>query len=81
MLMDYGFRDKESYIHAEMKDLLTCRIEPILRLETLAQELILEQETFDQVMDAFVAQVESAATNGYVALKSIIAYRTWLGHP
>jgi len=78
MLMDYGFRGKESYSHAEMKDLLPCRIEPILRLETLAQELIIKQDTFDQFMDSFVAEVENAGANGYIALKSIIAYRTGL---
>lgn len=78
MLMDYGFRGKESYSHEEMKTLLPCRIEPILRLETLAQELILSQDRLDQFIDAFVAQVENARTDGYVALKSIIAYRTGL---
>jgi predicted TIM-barrel fold metal-dependent hydrolase len=78
MLMDYGFRGKESYNHTEMKDLLPCRIEPILRLEALAQELILNQETLDQVMEAFVTEVETAGANGYIALKSIIAYRTGL---
>jgi predicted TIM-barrel fold metal-dependent hydrolase len=78
MLMDYGFRGKESYNHVEMKVLLPCRIEPILRLETLAQELILKQNTLDQVVDAFVAEVENAGSNGYIALKSIIAYRTGL---
>jgi predicted TIM-barrel fold metal-dependent hydrolase len=78
MLMDYGFRGKESYDHAEMKDLLPCRIEPILRLETLAQELILKLDTLDQVMEAFMTEVETARANGYVALKSIIAYRTGL---
>ncbi len=78
MLMDYGFRSKESYSHAEMRDLLPCRIEPILRLETLAQEIILKEDTFDQVLDAFVAEIENAASSGYVALKSIIAYRTGL---
>lgn len=78
MLMDYGFRGMESYSHAEMQDLLPCRVEPILRLETLAQELILKLDTFDQVVAAFVAEVENARANGYVALKSIIAYRTGL---
>ena len=78
MLMDYGFRGAESYDHAEMKELLPCRVEPILRLETLAQELILEQDTFVHVLEAFTAQVENAPTHGYVALKSIIAYRTGL---
>ena len=78
MLMDYGFRSKESYGHAEMKSLLPCRIEPILRLETLAQEIILKEDTFDQVLEAFVAEIENAASSGYIALKSIIAYRTGL---
>ena len=78
MLMDYGFRGKESYNHAEMQNLLPCRIEPILRLETLAQELILKQDTFNQALDAFAVEVENAASQGYVALKSIIAYRTGL---
>ena len=55
-----------------------CRIEPILRLETMAQELILKHETFDQVVDAFVATVEGARAQGHVGLKSIIAYRTGL---
>ena len=78
MLMDYGFRGQESLSHEELKALLPCRVEPILRLETLAQELILKQDTFDQVLDAFVAEVEGAQSAGFVALKSIIAYRTGL---
>ena len=45
MLMDYGFKGKESYTHDELTKLLPCRIEPILRLETLAQELILRHDT------------------------------------
>jgi uncharacterized protein len=78
MLIDYGFRGPESYQHAELKDILPCRVEPILRLETLAQELALRYETIDQVLDAFSAEVEKAPSAGYVALKSIIAYRTGL---
>lgn len=78
MLMDYGFRGPESLNHAELKALLPCRVEPILRLETLAQDLILKHDTFDQVLEAFVAEVEGARSAGYVALKSIIAYRTGL---
>jgi predicted TIM-barrel fold metal-dependent hydrolase len=78
MLMDYGFRGEENYDHDDLKDLLPCRVEPILRLETLAQELILKHDTFGQVLDAFVAEVEGARATGYVALKSIIAYRTGL---
>ncbi len=78
MLMDYGFQRKESYPHDELTKLLPCRVEPILRLETLAQKLILRYDTCDQVLDAFIAEVEGAKKAGYVALKSIIAYRTGL---
>jgi len=78
MLMDHGFRGEEHYGHDELRDLLPCQIEPILRLETLAQELILKHDTFNRMLDAFVAEVEGARAAGYVALKSIIAYRTGL---
>lgn len=78
MLMDYGFQSEESYPHDELTKLLPCRIEPILRLEALAQELILRYDTSGQVLDAFIAEVEGAKKAGYVALKSIIAYRTGL---
>src|SRR5215471_13618989 len=79
LLIDYGLAGANRMSIAEMKTSLpTSRIEPILRLETMAQELILQHETFDQVVDAFVATVEGARLNGHVGLKSIIAYRTGL---
>jgi uncharacterized protein len=78
MLIDYGFRGPENYGPEEMGKLLPCRLEPILRLETLAQELVLTCDTLDQFLDAYRAEVEGARGAGYVALKSIIAYRTGL---
>jgi uncharacterized protein len=78
MLMDYGLQSAETYPHDELTKLLPCRVEPILRLETLAQKLILQYDTWDQVLEAFIAEVEGAQKAGYVALKSIIAYRTGL---
>lgn len=78
MLMDYGFRGAESYDHQSLKEMLPCRVEPILRLETLAQELILKSDSFDQMRASFRSQVQAAKAEGYVALKSIIAYRTGL---
>ena len=62
----------------ELRARLPCRIHAILRLETLAQELILRHERFDAVVDAFVGTVEGARAAGHVGLKSIIAYRTGL---
>lgn len=79
LLLDYGLAGAERMSVAEMQACLpTCRIEPIMRLETLAQELILKYESFDQVIEAFVATVEGARSTRHVALKSIIAYRTGL---
>lgn len=78
MLCDYGYSGPLGYNHAELKALLPCRIERILRLEVLAQDLIVQHETFDRMQDDFVATVSRARSEGYVALKSIIAYRTGL---
>jgi hypothetical protein len=78
LLCDYGYQGEQAYDHPEMQTLLPCPVRPILRLETLAQELILQHETFAQMFDAFTAVVGQAAANGYVALKSIIAYRSGL---
>jgi len=78
MLIDYGFQNKGNYTHDELKEILPCRIAPILRLETLAQELILRFDTLAQVRDVLRAEVEGAKNAGYVALKSVIAYRTGL---
>jgi predicted TIM-barrel fold metal-dependent hydrolase len=78
LLIDYGYQGAETFSHDEMKARVPCRIEPILRLETMAQGLILQHETFDQMVEAFVATVEGARAAGHVGLKSIIAYRTGL---
>lgn len=79
LLIDYGLAGADRMTVSDMKaSLPMCRIEPILRLETMAQELILKHETFDRVVEAFVATVEEARSAGHVGLKSIIAYRTGL---
>lgn|SRR5574341_611461 len=79
LLIDYGLAGADRMSIADMKSSLPgFRFEPILRLETMAQELILKHETFDQVVEAFVATVEEARATGHVGLKSIIAYRTGL---
>ncbi|HXF60302.1 MAG TPA: amidohydrolase family protein [Caldilineaceae bacterium] len=78
LLCDYGYGGGEALSHAEMQAALPCRVEPILRLETLAEQLIVQHDTFTQMSNAFVATVGAARSQGYVALKSIIAYRTGL---
>jgi uncharacterized protein len=79
LLIDYGLAGEDRMSIGDMRvSLPACRIEPILRLETMAQELILQYKTFDQVVEAFVATVEGARAAGHVGLKSIVAYRTGL---
>ena len=78
LLVDHGYLSEETLPPAELAERLPCRVWPILRLETLAQELIVRHETFDAMLDAYSATVEKARTQGYVGLKSIIAYRTGL---
>ena len=79
LLIDYGLGGDSRMSIPEMRaSLPEWRIEPILRLETMAQELILKFDTFEQVVDAFVGTVENARSAGHVGLKSIIAYRTGL---
>jgi len=78
LLVDHGYRTDETVPPSDMATLLPCRVLPILRLETLAQELIVRHETFDAMLDAYFATVEGARADGFVGLKSIIAYRTGL---
>ena len=78
LLCDYGYQGERAYTHTELQAMLPCRIHPMLRLEVLAQDLIVAHDTFDPMVDAFVAAVGRAHADGYVALKSIIAYRTGL---
>jgi predicted TIM-barrel fold metal-dependent hydrolase len=78
LLIDYGFGADMHLSPDEMQARLPCRIERLLRLETMAQDLILENESFDGFLEAFTARVENARSAGHVGLKSIIAYRTGL---
>ena len=78
LLIDHGYRTDETLPPSELATRLPCRVLPLLRLETLAQELNVRHETFDATVDAYSAVVEKARADGFVGLKSIIAYRTGL---
>ena len=78
LLIDHGYRTDETWTPAELATRVPCRVLPILRLEVLAQELIVRHDSFEAVLDAFSATVERARADGFVGLKSIIAYRTGL---
>jgi predicted TIM-barrel fold metal-dependent hydrolase len=78
LLIDYGFRGAENYTPEELRATFNQRVELLLRLEILAQQLIVHHSTFSAMLDAFVASVEGARQSGHAGLKSIIAYRTGL---
>jgi hypothetical protein len=78
VLCDYGYGSPDAYDHTTMQTLTPCPVYPILRLERLAEELIVTHATFDHMVDAYDAVVVRARADGIVALKSIIAYRTGL---
>ncbi len=78
LIVDYGFGTAGNLTPDELQACLPCRIERLLRLETLAQDLILAHDSYDRFLEAFTASVEKARPSGHVGLKSIIAYRTGL---
>ena len=78
LCIDYGFGAAANLAPEELAERLPCRIERILRLETLAQDLILAHERYEDFLLAFTDRVENARASGHIGLKSIIAYRTGL---
>ena len=79
LLLDTGYPPPEEVLTGdELGELGGCRVEPMLRLETLMERLIAEHGSLGEVREALVASLDDARGQGYVALKSIVAYRTGL---
>jgi uncharacterized protein len=78
LCVDYGFGAEANLTPDELAARIPGRVERLLRLETMAQDLILEHDTYDAFLEAYSAKVEAARANGHIGLKSIIAYRTGL---
>lgn len=79
LLLDTGYPPPEEVLpEAELGELAGCRTEPMLRLETLMERLITEHGSLEEVKEALVAALGDVRGQGYVALKSIVAYRTGL---
>lgn len=55
-----------------------CRSARMLRLETLMQQLVVESDDFDELIARYNHALLRLREHGYVALKSIVAYRTGL---
>lgn len=77
-LVDYGYSTTHTYGHDELKPIAGVRVENVLRLEPLLEQLILQSSTFHALHEAFVVSLENLRAKGYISLKSIIAYRAGL---
>jgi predicted TIM-barrel fold metal-dependent hydrolase len=79
LLLDTGFPPFEEVLPvAELGELGGCRAEPMLRLETLMEDFLAEHDSLGEVREALAAALDDIRGQGYVALKSIAAYRTGL---
>jgi predicted TIM-barrel fold metal-dependent hydrolase len=79
LLLDTGHPPPDEVLPGEeLAKLADCRTEPMLRLETLMQRLLSEHDSLEDVKEALADALDDVRGRGYVALKSIAAYRTGL---
>ena len=79
LLLDTGHPPPEEVIpEDDLAELAGCRTEPMLRLEVTMERLLTEYGSLQEVKEALASTLEDVRAQGYVALKSIAAYRTGL---
>ena len=79
LLLDTGFPPPDEVLPVpELGELGGCRAEPMLRLEILMEDLLAEHDSLADTKEALAAALHDVRGRGYVALKSIAAYRTGL---
>jgi hypothetical protein len=79
LLIDTGHPPPEELLpRDELGRLGGCRTKPMLRLETLMERLLAEHDSLEDVREALAGALDDVRGQGYVALKSIVAYRTGL---
>jgi uncharacterized protein len=79
LLLDTGFPPPEKVLPVpELGEVGGFRTEPMLRLEILMEGLLAEHDSLENVKEALAAELDDVRGRGYVALKSIAAYRTGL---
>ena len=77
-LIDTGYGAETTYSLDELRELASCRIEEVLRLEPLIERLILDASSFDGFLDAYRGAISGLRDRGIVGMKSVLAYRTGL---
>ena len=85
LVMDFGYQGDDSHTVDTMRAMLRgldCPCMYVLRLETRAEQLMLQNPDFDRFMAAFKQELTGLRDRSITALKSIIAYRSGLDiHP
>lgn len=77
-LVDTGYGTDTTFGLDELRGFVACDIREIVRLEPLIERLILQATDFDGFLDAYRAALSDLRGSGYVAMKSVLAYRTGL---
>ena len=77
-LIDTGYGADTTFSLDELRSIVPCRIEEVLRLEPMIERLIIEATDFAGFLDAYRASLDGLRDRGIVGLKSVIAYRTGL---
>jgi predicted TIM-barrel fold metal-dependent hydrolase len=79
LLIDQGYPPSDLLMpDSTVAALANCHVAPFLRLENLMEELISQHNTLDDTTQALRAALADVRSQGYVGLKSIVAYRTGL---
>jgi hypothetical protein len=79
LLLDTGFPPPGEVLPVpELGELGGCRAEPMLRLEVLMEDLLEKHDSLAETEQALAVVLDDVRGQGYVALKSIVAYRTGL---
>jgi uncharacterized protein len=79
LLLDTGFPPPQEVLPVpELGEVGGCGAEPMLRLEVLMERLLGENDSLAGTEEALDAALQDVRAQGYVALKSIAAYRTGL---
>jgi hypothetical protein len=74
-LVDFGYATEQTFAPAELGAITGVSVESILRLEPLIENLLLKSQAFDALHESYVAALQDLRAQGFVSLKSILAYR------
>lgn len=75
---DYLYEEERCYSPGEWAELIGRPVHPVVRIETVAECLLPQVGSWDELRERFSQELVAAAARGTVAFKSIAAYRSGL---